>query len=242
MTHRRSAQKILLLMTTVALIVSLALLGYFFKQYSDAGRLYDNIAQIAFDADTNENEISRINHAALAALNEDYVAWIQVDGTEISYPIVQSRQELYYLRRDFYRENSFAGTIFMDFRNNKDFSDTNTMIFGHNLRDGSMFAPLQEFIKSEFFNSNRFIHIDTPDRTFVYEIFAAYETVASKVPNYAGMLAQEQLDELMGQVNSLATQSSKIEVTPQDRILTLSTCGYSIKTARIIVHAKLVQD
>jgi sortase B len=246
MTHRRNAQKVLMVLTAAALVVSLVLLCYYIKQYRDAGRVYDNLAEIAFD-NGNEDKPdaggkSIVNHAALSTLNGDYVAWLRVDGTPISYPVVQSLEPEYYLRRDYYGNKSVAGTVFMDFNNDKSFSDTNTMIYGHNLRDGSMFAPLKEFLNTDFFNSNRYIYIDTPNRALVYEIFAVYETASSRVPLYTGILEQERFDEFTGRINTLAAQSTGTTLTPQDKILTLSTCGYSIKNARIIVHAKFVSD
>ena len=249
MTHRRTAQKVLMVLTAAALVAALALLGYYIKQYRDADKAFDALAQIAFGEDVNVRDTGdgsagsggkgTVNHAALLTLNGDYAAWLRVDGTAISYPVVQSRDPEYYLHRDYYGKKSFPGTIFMDTENSKTFSDTNTLLYGHNMRDGSMFAPLKKFLVADFFNTYRYIYVDTPDKVFVYEIFAAYEASASRVPNYTGILAQEQFDEFTGRIQSLAVQSAAVTLTPQDKILTLATCGYHVKDARIVVHAKL---
>lgn len=252
MTHRRTAQKVLMVITAAALVVSLAWLGYYIKQYRDADKAFDALAQIAFGEDVNARDTgdgsagsgakSTVNYAALLTLNGDYAAWLRVDGTAISYPVVQSREPEYYLHRDYYGNYSFPGTIFMDSVNSKTFSDTNTMLYGHNMRDGSMFAPLKKFLGTDFFNANRYIYIDTPDKMLVYEIFAVYETTASRVPNDTGILTQEQFDAFAGRIASLAAQSIPVSLTPQDKILTLSTCGYHVKDARIVVHAKLISN
>lgn len=250
MTHRRTAQKVLMVLTAAALVVSLAWLGYYIKQYRDADKAFDALAQIAFGEDVNARDTGdgsagsggkgTVNHAALLTLNGDYAAWLRVDGTAISYPVVQSREPEYYLHRDYYGNYSFPGTIFMDTANSKTFSDTNTLLYGHNMRDGSMFAPLKKFLAADFFNTYRYIYVDTPDRTLVYEIFAVYETTASRVPNETGVFTPEQFDEFTGRINSLAAQSTPISLTPRDKILTLSTCGYRVKDARIVVHAKFI--
>ncbi|HZK39706.1 MAG TPA: class B sortase, partial [Clostridia bacterium] len=137
----------LIIITATSLVLTLSTLGYYLLQYRESDLLNDKIVEIAFgdekDTDTgtsNQTPNGSIDHAALFDINNDYAGWLMVEGTEISLPIVYHAQEQYYLRRDFDEKRNVAGTLFLDYKNNKDFSDTNTMIFGHNMKNGSMFA------------------------------------------------------------------------------------------------------
>lgn len=253
--RKRFVSKFLIAVTACALLLTLTALGDILKQYREESVLYDQLEKIAFKdvapgvtgstgatGATGESEKQGIDHAALSALNADYAAWIRVEGTKISYPVVRSDTPQYYLRRDFYGSRSVGGTVFVDSANGRDFTDTNTMLFGHHMRDGSMFSPLKKFLNRDFFNANRFVWIDTPGRTLTYEIFAVYETGASLVPYSPGNLTDEQLTPLLDRINALAKHKRETEVNLKSRILTLSTCGYSVRNARIIVHAVLLTD
>ncbi len=239
----------LIIITATALILTLTLLVYYLGQYKESDKFNDEISKIAFKdivtndgIESNDVSVNPIDHEALSARNEDYIGWLMVDGTEISYPVVQSKEELFYLRRNFDKKHSTAGTVFMDFQNSKDFSDTNTMIYGHNMLNGSMFEPLKYFLKNGFFEENRFITIYTPSQQLRYEIFAVYEVKASEVPYMPGVLDANELTDFLARIKKSALHSREIVVLPHDKILTLATCGYSIKNARIIIHAVRISD
>jgi sortase B len=241
---KRTVNERLIIITATCLILTLTTLGYYLEQYREADVYNQEIVRIAFDVqNTKAGSIksgSKINHAALKARNHDYIGWIKVDGTDISHPIVQSKEELFYLRRNFDKQYSIPGTIFMDYHNNKYFTDTNTMIFGHHMNDGSMFAPLKKFLKNDFFDKNKYIEIYTPEGDFRYEIFAVYETSVSNVPYKPGMMTEKDMSDFLAQVKKLALHSRELNISAQDKLLTLSTCGYDLRNARILVHAKLV--
>lgn len=243
---KRTIHESLIIITATSLVLTLALLGYYWSEYRKADSLYDEIAQIAFNRDVTKageqgtDNDKAINHAALTARNGDYAGWLQVDGTDISYPVVQSKEELFYLRRDFDKNYSIAGTVFMNYRNNKAFTDTNTMLYGHNMHDGTMFAPMKNFMKKDFFNQNKIIGISTPAGDFSYEIFAVYKAETQDVPNMPGVLTEAETKELMAKIKGLAIYSREVEISAQDRILTLATCGNSSGSSRIIIHAKRV--
>lgn len=245
MKRSLAVQKTLIITTTVALIAALAVLGYYLMQYRAAAEVRDGLLKIAFEngePDNNAPSPGGVNHAALIAFNPEYVGWLRVDGTDISYPVVYSEQDQYYLHRDFYRLKSVAGTIFMDVRNNHDFRDTNTMLFGHHMRNGSMFAPLKKFLDREFFETHRFVRVSTPERELLYEIYAVYETPASRVPYYPGVLGEPEWEDFSSRVEALARYTRELSVTREDRVLTLSTCGYAARSMRILLHAKLVDE
>ncbi len=251
--HRKKRHGIrvsLIIITATSLVLTLSTLGYYLLQYRESELLNEKIVEIAFgddsdtesDNDGHQTPNGSIDHAALFAINSDYAGWLVVEGTEISLPIVYHAQEQYYLRRDFDKNRSVAGTLFLDYQNNKDFSDTNTMIFGHSMKNGSMFAPLQSFLNKDFFDANRFIYVSTPGGDYRYEIFAVYQTTPAAVPYVPGMLAAKEFDQLLSAIKAIALYDRYSDLDETDKILTLATCGYNYKNARIIIHAKLVQE
>jgi len=121
------------------------------------------------ESDTTETE--GIDFDALRAINPNVVGWIVVPGTQISYPLVQGADNAWYLRHTFSGERNASGAIFLDYRNRADFSDSQIILHGHNMRDGSMFAPLHGW------TGNRFV-IHTPDGVMEFEVFNR-QTVAA---------------------------------------------------------------
>jgi sortase B len=243
--NRHGIKVSLIIITATSLALTLTTLAYYLMQYRESDLINEQIADIAFGDEGgtgSQTPNGSIDHAALLAVNGDYAGWLMVEGTDISYPIVYSNQELFYLRRDFNKNNSVAGTVFMDDKNNKNFSDTNTMLYGHNMKNGSMFAPLKNFLQKDFFEANRFVYISTLQGDFRYEIFAVYEVKADAVPYMPGMLGGEKLGQLLIRIKDLALYEKETKTTESDKILTLATCGYNLKDARIVIHAKLVED
>ena len=116
-----------------------------------------------------------IDFASLQKENEDIYAWIKIDGTNIDYPIVQSStDDTFYIHRGIDKEDLYAGAIYTEMQNAKDFSDPNTVLYGHNMKDGSMFATLHNFRDRDFFDQHREIIIYTPKHILHYTVFAAY--------------------------------------------------------------------
>ena len=146
-------------------------------------------------------------------INEDIVAWIRIPGV-LDYPVVQGTDNSYYLHHTFRREYNIAGSIFLDARNKADFSDSKNIIYGHNMRDGSMFHVLRKFQNLDFYQANREIWLYLPDGSVqVYEIVGCEEVKAT------------------GEAYEL--QTGKIE----DKELILSTCS-SRSEWRVIVRGK----
>ena len=130
-------------------------------------------------AEKGESTAVPVDFEALRNINPDIVGWIRVEGTDISYPIMRSsddEEEDFYLYHSFLRESSSHGSIYMQKINSEDFSDFNTVIYGHNMRDGTMFRQLHLFRNKDFFEENDEITIYTPKEVHHYRIFAVYIT------------------------------------------------------------------
>lgn len=181
----------------------------------------------------------------LQEVNPDVYAWIYVPDTAINYPITQRAGDAdYYLLRDLQGNSNAYGTIFTQYYNHKDWLDNLTVIYGHNMRDGSMFAALHYFEDSKFFDEHPYIYIYTPEYTLAYKIFAAHEypdvhLLLSYTMNDRGTFEQylEQVLSLDGLRDNI---NRDIEISGDDHVIALSTCMGSGRTEyRYIVQAKL---
>ena len=179
---------------------------------------------------------------------EDIYSWLYVPGTDIDYPIVQHPTKAdYYLRRDLSGKSATAGSIFTEYYNSKDWTDYNTVIYGHNMHNGTMFATLHNFEKEDFFEKNRYIYIYTPDTLKIYEVFASYNYSNAHLLFAFDTDTEEGFSEYLDEIYSQADEKDAlfykdVEVTPKDHIITLSTCIKSDTNKRFLVQAKLVAE
>lgn len=177
--------------------------------------------------------------------NEDIIGWIQVEGTDIDYPILyDTTYNLYYLNHNFKGTNTAYGSIFVMGENANDFTDFNTVVYGHNMLDGSMFAQLHQFRKKEFFDSHGQIILYTPDRKLTYQVFASYRrdnlNIIANNDFSTEEFRAEYIDSVYAQ-EAVANFNPEYAVTASDRILTLSTC-IGNPAYRYIVQAVLISD
>lgn len=171
------------------------------------------------------------------------VGWLMIPNTGIDYPFVQGPDNAHYLHLDLNQNQSAAGTIFMDYRNSRDFNDFNTIIYGHHMRSGSMFGTMQHFNNQNFFEANRTGTIFLSDATYEIE-FIAFAVIK---PNDAVIFDPEiaedaERTEFLEHVRSTARYYREVEVTENDRIVTLSTCNYEFDNARMVLVGRIVCD
>ena len=188
-----------------------------------------------------------IDWAALKAENQDVYAWLYVPGTLVDYPVLQHPDEMdYYLDRNMDLSEGFPGCLYTDYINSKDFTDTNTVIYGHNMYDNLMFTTLHWFEGREFFEEHPYFYIYTPNGNFAYEIFAAY--VGSNLHqllsySYASDTAiQMYFDEIWTYRDVGNHFRYDVELTPKNRIVTLSTCVDQDHGHRYLVQGVLLDE
>lgn len=188
-----------------------------------------------------------IDWVALQEKNEDVYAWIYIPDTNVDYPIVQHATEpSYYLRRGLDGKKSTAGCIYTQYYNSKDFKDPNTVIYGHNMRNQSMFATLHNFEDNVFFEEHPYIYIYTPEETLVYHVFAAYEFSNAHVLLSFDFNTPECFELYLESVRSIKEMNShmrdEVVVTVEDHIITLSTCVTGKDDRRWLVQAVLLNE
>jgi sortase B len=186
-----------------------------------------------------------IDFAALQQQNPDVYAWIQVPGTEVDYPILQSSNDnTYYLNHTIDGEEKKEGAIFTENYNTKTFEDPNTVIYGHDMKNGSMFQSIHKYMDRSFFDNNRDIVIYMPDQILSYKIFAAYLTDNKHLLMNYNFWSKDEYQQYLNSIFSMRDMNAFIdtstEVTNEDKIITLSTCYAGISTQRYLVQAVLV--
>lgn len=166
-----------------------------------------------------------VDFTSLKKINEDIVGWIYVGGVGISYPIVRGEDDDYYLHHTFRRQDNFAGSIFMEYQNQADFSDPNTIIYGHNMKNGSMFGKLKRLVNDGAYEEDPYFWILTPDGTLCYRMFSLKKvsvdsdvyTLFSGADESFVRFAQKMKEES-------SVDTGDVTFTEQSRIVTLSTC------------------
>jgi len=196
------------------------------------------------DLSTTELVNNPINFSDLKAINDEIYAWIRVPNTNIDYPVAQSASDdSYYLHHNIYGKYEFAGTIYSEMQNKKDFSDRNTILYGHNMTKGYMFRQLYRFQDEVFFNENREFYIYTPNKIFTYTVYSAYQYDDRHILNSFDFsdndVFKNYIESTKNPPYMLKNVRKDVNVTIDDKIVTLSTCIGNGKTYRYLVQGVL---
>ncbi|MBQ8596845.1 MAG: class B sortase [Lachnospiraceae bacterium] len=183
-----------------------------------------------------------VDFAALGAINEDLVGWIYYSPLDINYPVVRGDDNEYYTHYTFENEKNASGAIFMDSLNKPDMSNYNTIIYGHNMRNGTMFGSLKKLLSDEsIITENPYFYIFTEDKAYMYEIASVYITnQTSDTYNLIG--SEEEQQEYIDYIKSSSTWYWGKELWSSDKIVTLSTCHGLHSNNRTIVHGVLIAE
>ena len=186
-----------------------------------------------------------LNWNALYEENEHIIGWIYIPGTKIDYPILQHPEiESYYLNRNLDGSVGYPGCIYIQLLNNKDFTDYNTVLYGHNMKNKTMFATLHKYEDITFLEQNHYAYIYTPETTLVYDLFAAYEYSDKHILyeyNFDVAEARQMyLDMVFGIRDMSANIRRDVEVTSETPIITMITCISGKDNKRYFVNGALV--
>lgn len=190
------------------------------------------------EMDSN-NEEYKIDFAKLKQKNSNAIAWIKVNGTDIDFPVVKGTDNSYYLTHNFDKEKNKAGWIFADYRNKFDGTDKNIIIYGHNMKNGSMFASLKDVIKEEWYNNenNKYIALITENENCKYQVFSVYQT---ETEEYYLQTNISNFKEFVEKIKGRSKKNFNVDIKETDSILTLSTCADNTKY-RVVLHAVKVK-
>jgi sortase B len=175
-------------------------------------------------------------HAKLTETNNDYVGWVSIPGLSLDYPIVLGDDNAYYLTHSFHRRYSKYGTIFMDYRNAADFSQAQTVLYGHHMRNDTMFARLDELRKKANYADNSTITLYTPTGIKTYVIFSVYPVDASTT-TIALPASADSLQDRIADYTKKSLYATKVDTSQATHVLTLVTCTWVVSNGRLLVHA-----
>lgn len=189
------------------------------------------------DKEEPKEEMISVDFDALTKINPDVAGWLYIPNSDISYPLLRGTDNDKYLHETYDGTDSIFGSIFMDFRNVADFSDKHTIIYGHNMKNGSMFGSLKKYQDESFFKKHRNIYILTKDETYRYRVFS-YHVADATGRVYTTSFADK--DEYRSFLDLIAQSSyieTKVVLGVKDKTITLSTCTAEEEN-RFVVHAK----
>ena len=182
-----------------------------------------------------------IDFAGLEEINEDCVAWIYIEDTAINYPVVQGSDNSYYLKHLIDGKWNSAGCIFLDSRVDSDISDRHSIIYGHHMKDGTMFSGLTKYKKQDYYEAHPAGLLITPEQTYRIEFFAGYVVSVEDSAWKIGFESDEEFETWIKEAKQRSWFESPLSPAVTDRILSLSTCSYEFDNARFVLHAILVE-
>lgn len=228
-------------------------------EYRESAEAYDGLADLVEmpqqeeKPDTTEETSGEDDSVVLPSVDfeilqengPDIIAWLTLPDTAVNYPVTQAEDNDYYLRHLYDGTYNKAGCLFADYENKKDFSDRNTIIYGHNMRDGSMFASLNEYKEQSYYDSHPQMYLVTPDGGYLCDIFAAFEAKPKESGSDTSPWRMEWKDDgaYTTWLSAMADRSvveTDVTVTSSDKVLTLSTCTPG-GASRFIVMGKLTE-
>ena len=177
----------------------------------------------------------------LYSQNSDLTGWLVIAGTGIDDPVVQCEEDTYYLSHNFYKEEDKYGCLYIKGLADVHTPGTNVIIYGHNMKNGSMFGSLKEYRNASYLVEHPMVYIDLEDGTHAYEIFSCYETSANSNTYTIGFASQPdgRYEQFVHTLKNSSAYDTGIEVSKNDRVITLSTCTKRSEN-RFVVHAKRI--
>ncbi|WP_173471821.1 class B sortase [Eubacterium ruminantium] len=182
--------------------------------------------------------------------NNDFIGWLKIPGTNIDYPVMYTPDdEEYYLRRDFNKDYSIAGTLFVSAHSTVENPSDNIIIYGHHMKTKTMFRELVDYEDEDFYKSHKYINFNTIFSDNKYEVIAAFKTnikakddTSFKYYKFFNAASKEEFDEYVSNVKSLTPYNIPVTAEYGDKLITLSTCSYHTDDGRFVVVAKRIED
>lgn len=189
---------------------------------------------------SSDTSYLHINFDYYKNINNETVAWIKVNGTKVNYPVVKHEDNHFYLNHDFNQKKSVTGWVYVDYRNSFNELSNNTILYGHNLINKTMFGSLTYLLKKDWFKNenNRYIKISTPDYNSIWQIFSVYSIEPTTDYLKTTYNSTEDYIQFLNKITERSKFNFNIQPTYEDKIITLSTCD-DTGTKRVVIHAKL---
>jgi len=245
-------RRVLMIILACVFVVSACVFGKSFLEYRKGDQIYETAKGFLVEADTpvtdeellpGQRTYKDIDFAGMQAVNEDVIGWIQIYDTPVDYPVLDAEDNKYYLNHTYDRQWSSYGSIFLEHRNNPDWSEKHLVVYGHNMVNNSMFGSLLEYKNQAYLEKHPMITICLPDRDLTYQIFSAYTAHVDSPTYYMTFDWEGQFQQMIDHMTKNSLIQSDAVPGAEDQILTLSTCTPAgAKKYRFVVNAVLVED
>lgn len=260
---KKKTRWILIGLLSAVFLVSVGMLGYEALQYRQGEETYAEAEELAEVPDLSDVSLPaadssaetesggtayvdpyaellrNMDFAALREVNSDIRGWILIPNTVISYPILKTDNNQYYLKHTYSKSSSVVGAIFMECQNDPDFSDFNTIIYGHNMNNGSMFGSLKKYKSKSYWAAHPNVYVTDDTGCHCYQIFAAYEVSTQGETYQLGFSSTAARQEFLNACTALSIIDTGVAPTASDYILTLSTCTGRGHATRWVIQAVL---
>ena len=202
-------------------------------------QLKNNVKLEKIKNDNSNNEKYIVDFKKLKSENNDVVAYIKVNNTNIEYPIVKTSNNNFYLNHSFDKSKNSRGWIFADYKNKFDNTDKNIVIYGHNMRDGSMFGSLKNILDEEWYNNTENMNITflTENGNYIYKVFSIYKIESEDYYIKTDFSTDNEYQKFLNIIKERSIKNFDVKLNVDDKILTLSTCANNNKY-RVVLHAK----
>lgn len=248
--------------STLVILASLAVMAFaifklagIFLDYHNSEKTYRDLEEQYVDTVEDEDNTGedsqwsddiQISFEALRKENPDIIAWIRfenLDDVHISYPVLYSGDNTKYLRSDIYGNYHIAGCIFLEGLNQPDFSDYHSIIYGHNMKNTTMFGDLKRYKnEDDFYDNNQYFRIYTENMVYRYQIFSYYEVDETSDVYTVGFGPDDEYQAFLDQMAASSLKETGIHPTKDSRVVTLSTCTKTAEDKRLVVHAVCVEE
>lgn len=249
MIEENKKNKIIIIVAAISgiLVIALALFFYYGKSgRKEIGKDYSvgDLLQQVSDSKTEGRDLS----IELSEINKNYkdaVAWLKIPGTSIDSPIFRSEDNERYLRNDRDNKKTRWGENFLDYTCNiKSIGNDmqHIIVYGHNTEVDTRFTPLLNYKNADFYDKHKIIEFATLEKTYKFQIFSTYKTTTDFYYITTDFRDKTEYSDFINILNDKREYNTNVEVSENDTILTLSTCDYSVKNGRYVVHAKLMEE
>lgn len=185
--------------------------------------------------------LPEINFKALIEVNPDVIGWIYSPDTTINYPVVQGNDNAYYLKHLADGTENRNGCPFLDVQNRPDFTDDNSIIYGHHMQNGTMFASISWYEDQSYYDEHPMMYLMTPEAAYRIELFSGYITTMDSSAYMQTFGSIREHTDWLKEVSGRSDFRANLEISAYDRVITLSTCAYRFENARYVLHGKLVE-
>ena len=236
---------VVIIFLAIFIVSSIKVMKYLNDNISNSDIMADLSEDILVSNEVKEDSVEesyKIDFDSLKEKNPDTVGFIKVNGTDVSFVVVQGKDNDYYLHHNFNKEANSAGWIFLDYRNKLDGNDKNTIIYGHNMRTDTMFGTLTRILSDEWIYNmdNRIVTFVTEKGTSYYKVFSVYQIEDEAYYITTDFKEDKDFEKYLDTIKKRSKYDFKEEVDTSDQVLTLSTCANN-SAYRIVLHAKKIK-